>query len=488
MADVHFTGGQGAIWVQPFGPNTAPEYLGCHDMGDIDAPQGDITILYCKSPVGPNEYRAVGQLTGAAGAVTFSITADVTDSVDPLERVKCPTTVFVNMIESGRMDVFTNWSRQFVLFNASITSRGVSGLAARTQDNNDRAEMTFDFSAEAMLRVFNFTLSRQSITETQAINALAFCNEARCATSEKPAQAVCELGFAATNAAAASTANVLVTTNGGAWNATGADPFAADEDISSVDCAQMGSDETRVFVGRGSTDGSNPAEVAYSDDNGDNWTTVNVGAVNGQYVTDLFVQDRNNAWVVTDDGYIYYSNDAGLSWAAQSAAVLTSGALNAVRFTDANVGWVGGDTNVIGRTVDGGDTWSAITGPTAENANDVTAVEAIDRNRAWVGYSSGTMYYTDDGGATWNQRAFSGSGVGAVTDIKFLNVTMGVMTRNDGGGVGHVLWTTDGGYTWTEITAPTNTGISGVTLCDEWTFFVCGPVQNSTGFIAKGTV
>lgn len=488
MADVHFTGGQGAIWAQPDGPNTAPVYLGCHDMGDIDAPEGDITILYCKSPVGPNEYRPVGQLKGAAGATTFSITADVTDSVDPLERIKCPATIFVNMIETGRMDVFTNWSRQFVLFNASITSRGVSGLAARTQDNNDRAEMTFDFSAEAMLRVFNFTLSRQSITESQAITDLAFCNEARCATSEKAAQAVCELGFAATAAGAAASANVLVTTNGGAWSATGADPFSNDEDISAVDCAQMGSDETRVFVARGSTDAGSPAEVAYSDDNGDNWTAVNVGAVNGQYILDLFVFDRNNVWVTTDDGYIYYSDDAGLSWAAQSAAVLTSGALNAVRFADSNVGWVGGDTNVIGRTVDGGDTWSAITGPAAEAANDVTAVEAIDRNRAWVGYSSGRMYYTDDGGATWGERAFSGSGTGSVNDIKFLNITMGFMVRTDGGSVGRVLWTTDGGYTWTAVTAPTNTGLDTVAVCDEWTFFVAGPVTGGTGFIAKGTV
>lgn len=488
MAEVHFTGGHGALWAQPYGPNTQPVYLGCHTMGDVDEPQGDVEILYCRAPGAPNSFRAVGSLKGAAGAVTFSITADITDGPDPLERIKCPATIFVNLADSGRMDDFSNWQRQFVLYDAEITSRGLSGLVARTQDDVDRAEQTFDLSARELLRVFGLTVSRQTITETQDIQSVAFCNEFRCASSERPAQDVCELGFATAAAAGGSTANVLVTTNGGQWAATASDPFASDEDAGAVDCVQLGADATRVFVGRLTTDAGNAAEIAYSDDNGANWTTVDVGAVNGQYITELFALDRNNIWAVTDDGYIYFSSDAGLSWAVQSAGVLTSGAINDIAFTDTDVGWVGGDTNIIGRTVDGGDTWSLISGPGAEAANDVLTVEAIDRNRAWVGYSSGKLYYTENGGANWYERSFSGAGTGTVNDIKFLNVTYGFMVRTDGSNVGHLYRTTDGGFTWTEITTPTNAGLSNVVICDAWTVFASGPVQGGTGFIAKATV
>ncbi len=42
--------GEGAIWVQPDGPNTETFYLGCHVLGDIDEPRGDLSLKYCPDP------------------------------------------------------------------------------------------------------------------------------------------------------------------------------------------------------------------------------------------------------------------------------------------------------------------------------------------------------------------------------------------------------------------------------------------------------
>ena len=40
MSDTNFLAGQSSIWVQPDGPNTKHEYLGCHGIGDVDEQTG----------------------------------------------------------------------------------------------------------------------------------------------------------------------------------------------------------------------------------------------------------------------------------------------------------------------------------------------------------------------------------------------------------------------------------------------------------------
>jgi len=353
----HFTAGNGALWAQPDGPNTAPVYLGCHQLGDIDEPRGDVELIYCPDPSAPGRFKVVASFQGSAGAVTTSVTTDVTDELDSLEIARCPITMFVNMVSSGRKDLFSNFDRTFVISNARITSAGLSNLSARTPDDNGRAEMTFDMSGEELLRLREQTISRQSISETTDINDVAFCGEQRCRTELLASRDSCQEGYAACDAVPGSTANVLRTTNGATWTATSADPFSTNEHVISVECFDLDGTNSRVLVARGSTDASNPTEVAYSDDNGATWTNVNVGSTNGEFVQSrhgLFALDRLNLWVVTDGGYIFYSSDGGASWTAQESGAITANGYNCIRFIDSEIGYACGDSNVIVRTIDGG--------------------------------------------------------------------------------------------------------------------------------------
>lgn len=448
----HFVSGEGALWAQRDGPNTVPVYLGCHQLGDVDQPEGDLELIYCPDESGPSRFKTVGSLQGAAGAITTSVTTDVTDELDELERTKCPFTLFVHMSKSGRKDVFTNFDRTFVFTNVRITSRGLTNLTARTPDDNARSEQTFDLSAEQLLRLVTPSVNRQSISETQSINDITFCNEEVCRTDEDPASAVCQTGFAVTNHASgspATAANVLVTTNGGTWAATDADPFAVGEDLSAVECFALGRDTTRVIVGRGSAVALDPASTAYSDDSGATWTEVTIGTTNFVYIPtgqSMFALDRNNIYVGLSNGYIYKSTDAGLTYTAIESATIHAGAWNAIHFVDENVGWAGGAANILAKTIDGGTSWSQVTGPTAEAGNAVLTVWVLDRNRVWIGYDSGKLYYTLDG-TTWSERAFTGSGVGDVRDIAFFNDSLGFMATDNASPVGTVHWTIDGGYT-----------------------------------------
>ena len=76
MAD-YFSGDMGTIWVQPDGPNSAPQYLGCHDMGDIAEPGGDVTKRYCPDRRGAGRWTVALTSQGIPADVTSSINAFV---------------------------------------------------------------------------------------------------------------------------------------------------------------------------------------------------------------------------------------------------------------------------------------------------------------------------------------------------------------------------------------------------------------------------
>lgn len=483
-----FLAGEMSLWAQRNGPNTEPVFLGCHAIGDVDQPAGDIELVYCPDPSGPNKFKVVASIQGTAGAITFTITTDVTDEIDELERVKCPFTLFAHASKRGRKDVFDNFDRTFIYTNVSITNRGLSGLVARTPEDQGRVEQSYDVSAEDELRLKEPTITRQSISETNAINDITFCNDFTCRTDEDVAQEACQEGFAVADAVAYGTANVLYTSNGGTWAAT-TDPFGADENPIAVECFAFGRDTVRAIVANGSTSGA-PAEIAYSDDNGVTWTTVNVSAGNTTFATrhGLFALNQYDIWAALANGYIYHSDDAGVSWDAQEAGVINSGAWNAIQFVNDDDGWVVGAANEIARSIDGGTTWSAITGPSAEAGIAAISLAVIDQNRAWVGYADGTLWYTNDGGANWSQRSFPGSGAGEVRDIKFFNESLGFLAANSAVPAGTVLWTINGGFSWSRLDANSNSGYNALFVCDEWNLFVAGEANAGTGYIAKVTV
>lgn len=495
MAKHYFTAGEGSLYAQPDGPNTAVYYLGCHNIGDIERGRGDFEPIYCKDASGPNRFKVVGVIQGAAPLITTNIEAKITEDLDRLEKADCAFTLFVTQSKAGRTDLFTNFDRIFILGNTRISSDTYSGLSAMSAEDNASSMVSFEISAESLLVLAEYTISRQATSETSHIADISFLNERRCRTDENVAQKTTDIGYASTNAPTGSpstTANVLKTTNGGTWTATAADPFAATESIIAVETFYVGRNTHRVLVARGTTDAGNPAEVSYSDDSGATWTSANVGAVNGQFApTDksLFALDLKAIWFGTNNGYIYKSVDGGVVWTAQLSASITAGEIRSIRFVDENVGWFGASANVLARTVDGGVSWSAITGPSAQAAVDINVIEPLDENRAYVGYNDGDVYFTADAGVTWSQvTTFTGSGVGVIKDVQFWDDNLGFIVRNNASPLGFVLWTANGGQDWTSITVPINAGLSAMALMGEWDFFLAGQAQGGTGFIGRGSV
>jgi len=485
------------LWAQPDGPNTKPEYLGCHDLGDVANPRGDLTRVRRPNRAQTGEFRTRGSYRGAPGTPTVTVTTDLKATADYLEKMRCPASIFVMSQSCGRRDVFLNYERVTLLRNGSITNEGLTGLAVADEENKAVSRQSFDFGLEEVVRLYKLTAGRQVIGATGDLRAIHFCNPAICAGECGPSAPVCTFGVAVGNSPAASVllpGEVWITDDGGAtWVQAAADPFAADEDIAAGVCFQVARDTTRILVARGTTDVLNPAEVSYSDDEGATWTPVDVGSTDGQFVLDgegLFVLDQYNIWLATNDGYIYKSEDGGLSWTAQESGVLAATGWNAIEFVNEDDGWVVGDNNEIAVTEDGGTTWTAVTGPAGKAADEIEALAVVTTNRVFIGFSDGQLWYTENKGEDWYRRPLPVA-PSIINDIGFRveDDHVGFLVYTTAAMSGGALRTFDGGYTWETVPGmPSNSGLMHLHVCDPNTMFAVGavePAQGGMGVVMK---
>lgn len=484
--------GMGSIWAQPNGPNTRPLYLGCHQLGDVEEPGGDLTRVFCPDPAAMGRFKVVGSYQGEPGVPTFTIETPMGKTRDYLERWPCPGNIIVNKASCGRRDLYTNYDRSSVYFRAVRTGRTESGLASRRPGDETESMQSFPFSMEQKIDAFALTTARQTIAALGDLLAIHFPEVERCAGDCGPAKERGSLGVVVGTIIAGSvtsSAMIYFTGDGGAtWNAPATDPFAAGEDVSAVTSIEIDRNTRRYIVARGTTDPGNPAEVAYSDDGGDTWTPVELGATEDLYVVraqGLFRLDAYNIWCVTTAGHIFYSEDGGVTWAEQEDGTLTAEALHCVQFASVRVGYVAGANNALLKTEDGGISWTELVGPAGKGAAAILAMAVVTKNRVFIGYDDGDLYYTEDGGETWLERQYGGSGVGEVTGLRFVNQMVGFLTHDTDAPVGQVYRTRDGGYTWELTALPTNDGVNDIWPVDENLAFVAGNVEGTTGFVGK---
>jgi len=368
-------------------------------------------------------------------------------------------------------------------------------MVASDPASQDRSKQTFDISPETMIREWQRKGVRLPIAETEALNAITNCSDFQCAgdcgDSSKPGDNLF-VGGDTLAGSPVNTADIWESADAGvAWTIAPSDPFAAAEIIAVIKCVKIGRDTVRIIVGRGTTDGANPAEIAYSDDGGVTWTYVDVGAVNGAYFTgpkSIFVLDYYNIWAATTGGYIYKSSDGGATWTAQTEADLTVQNLNAIHFADVLNGYAVGDTNVILKTEDGGTTWYAVTANATQAADNILSVFAHSKYRAFVGYDVGEIYYTHNGGTTWFRRATPVSGAGTIPSMDWYDEYIGVFIHNTAAPVGSIYWTINGGYTWEVVPlSESNSGLNDVIIVDPNTAFVVGEADGGTAMIYKVT-
>lgn len=486
MAREAFKSSDGAAWIQVDGPNTQPQYLGCLEMDDISSPGGLIDALsQCFSVDG--NWRVVNYTRTRPEPVTTSFDTYIGEVASYLEQVierGCPVSLFFTLRDGGPANIFTNYKRMFALRTALLGDPVIQNVIKREEDMD--AYQGYSVSAMPPLyRLQLLTAQRQVTAQAQDNNTIVFCNSPRCASDSGPASYPCQSGYASGGAAGAATADVFKTTDYGAtWAATATDPFAADKVVAALACIPISATAHRIIAARGTTTAATPAQIAYSDDGGATWTTVAVGATSALFFQgphSLFAYDTYNVFAVTDSGKISKSVDGGKTWTEQTSGVST--ALHAVHFASDRVGFAVGASDVVLRTLDGGTTWGAVTATGASAT--LNTVFALDAQNVWVGTANGRLYFSRDGGTTWTQRRFTGDNVGNVRAVKFANSLIGYMAHDTAAPLGSIHRTIDGGYTWEQITTPTNSGLTNLAICGVNNAWVTGKINTATGFLAK---
>ncbi len=516
MPESYFTDMMGIIWVQPDGPNTQCYPLACHDMGDLDAPLGDVTTALCLNA--NRQWETVNRDQGAPSAATTTIETWLPKTRTWLQKQlerRCPLTFYVQASECPPDDVITNYDVGKVLQHAIITSHGESNMVLRRGEEGatptKRGE-SFDINAMPNPPLYwKLEHARRSIAEDEPLRDVAFCTVPRCQGPCGPAADVCDAGVIVADAAGGVVADTWYSADSAAtWTAL-AGPFGTDEDIATVVCFPLDRGTTRVLVGSG-TAGAAGAEVGYSDNmwtGAGTWSAVITlpGVAGDLFVHSggLFALDQYHIWGGTDDGTISFSSDGGATWTAQAPVNVTPDPIYYVHFIDFNYGWAVGDNRWMNYTTDGGNHW-ALAANAGGSATDIyTCVATIDRNRVWVGgcdaaKANGVFWYSDDAGAIWTDRmprlnaATGGGTITDIGDVMFYDEFAGAVVANWNDGSHDykgTFRTYNGGYDWEFYYDPNDLldgsvehfGGNAVWICDYNRIVSVGEVSDSTGLI-----
>lgn len=152
-------------------------------------------------------------------------------------------------------------------------------------------------------------------------------------------------------------------------------------------------------------------------------------------------------------GMILHTTDGCGTWTRQGTPQSVPNVVfESVAALDVNNCWVvGGPIDGYGtilRTTDGGNTWVR-QGSTASIPNvGLLKISAVDINTAWVVGDPGVVLFTNDGGQTWTSK-----NAGAIPDIHLQGVYAidsdnAWVTGDPVDGYGTIFRTTDGGATW----------------------------------------
>ena len=477
----------GSLWILPDGPNTKPQYLPCYDLEDITETNGGITLIQCINERG--EYETISASIGAPEPTTTTLGTYIGKVADWIETVRCPFGLYV-MLACGKKGIFENWERAMLIDVKAVTGRTRSGLVRKDEDVP--AMHTFDIeAAPGVTDFFRLTSAQQSIDAGVGgqLTSLRFSDDVACWDTCGESQQPCERGIATTTAATGVAANVLISpewAGTAAWEPSAADPFAADEDIADGILLKVGRNTSRIIVVRGTTDASNPAEIAYSDDLGATWTNVDVGSTNGEYAIKkgaLFALSSYDVYLVTDGGRIYKSEDSGATWSVKEDANITASQYNAIAFVNPQVGYAVGTAGLVVKTVDAGKNWGQV--GAAAGAAELFSVGVLSRNRVWVGAAAGLLYYTDDGGDSFSPRT-AGDTTAPVNDQAWLSDYHGYIANGE-----TVQFTINGGYSFEQIEDTGNLATAdliSVNPCTERQVFSASPGSGAPGEIIQSAI
>lgn len=233
-------------------------------------------------------------------------------------------------------------------------------------------------------------------------------------------------------------------------------------------------------VGNYGTNGRNSHLYTKTTNGGTTWTSGNIFPDTNTYViANLHGIDANNAWVSAYErvaqakGVIYATSNGGTTWANGGNSSMFANAAafaNWVVFVSPSVGIAMGDPNPatanefeIWRTINAGSTWSLVAGTSIPNPLSgeygLTDSYTANGNNIWFGTNKGRVIYSNDGGQTWT--ATTTGATGNISKLAFTDPNNGLAFGTTGSTT-NLYSTTNGGAGWTNLGQPINLGYNDI--------------------------
>jgi photosystem II stability/assembly factor-like uncharacterized protein len=482
MADKVYSSRRGAVFLQKTGPNSRALVLRCLDADTVTSPKRDKELIKCWNPYGDG-WNEVCSTFSAPGPATVTLTQLTETSLSELEKLYCPGTLLFAQVKKGKVTEINNAERVVILKNAEPTSDSYENLVHHVDDNASTHGV--DFSGDSDVIVVGYPeIQRLTTTLAEALNDIHGNIAADCDDRLEPGDKLIAVPDAD---GVGGTASVYYSTDAGAtWTASAADPFGADEDIVACQWFMKDNVTERWLVGL-EAPAAAQGEVAYSDDSGATWTTVNIGGAAAGHGCNLggslFVVDTGAIWLASAAGYIYKSEDGGESWTAKESGGITTNDYNHIHFFDSDTGVAVADGDIVALTEDGGETWVA--GTATGGGGDLLCCWMSEEDTIWVGDNAGDLYYSHDFGTTWTERTGLAGTPADINDVEFADSQVGFIAVDTAAPVGSIHQTILGGYSWRAITTPTNSGINAIHVVSQNLAFMVGEDDGGTAFIGK---
>lgn len=487
-----YTYKDGRIWVQ-LKKFESYKLLLAYGLTDISDPVGNLNPVREPSATRRRKTVVTDTIRAEPGLPGFTIETRLKRTFNYLLGLADKKANF--QAHLGTCDRPDSYSGSEIGLGWGLVRRGDASIdrTAIIEGDDQPIAMQAPFMAETGPTFIDFQarfLSARTINETENVTDIVFLTD-ECddiSIQHDPG----DIGYLVTQVLSGSPINqadAWYTVNAGeSWekiknsSGTPVQPFAAAEDISAV-VVNGSRNNHRVIFFRGTADGSNPAECAYSDVTVDGTVSLvyaDIGAVDGEYVTSAAWPSYNALYVTTDQGNVYKSTNGGATWALVLTATDQLNDVSAL--LNGNV-WVCGDAALVYHSEDEGESWDLVDPPTGVAAN-ATAVEVTPDGTLFVGFGT-TLYGTYNEGLLWSSLSVA-SAFTQINDIKAYD-DHHIYVAADASGGGLVFRSTDGGANFRlwNLNVPENSGLNALFVVNPNYVFVGGDAHESVAFVTK---
>ena len=479
-------------------PDHAPEYQSCMRAQALSKSFGDVTDIECPDPTRPGAYVKIGEVQAGDERATLTLEGryaiDIRSRMLQLAQRKCALDVQLHFGDCEDLSNHNNFKKILFLEDARLMSYDTEDLGSLQSADSAPINETVEISATTIYDIIRQTFAQKAedIVTTEVVDVV-ICDAISCGECEDESTG-CEKIYSVTIQEGGSPGTppdvVWSLDSGLTWEDDDIDTLGAAEDPSAVGCV-MG----YLVVPSNDTNSVHIILLEYLDGLVFPllFEEVDDGFEVGGEPNDIS-SVGTKAWIVGDGGYIYVMTDPTAGVIVQDAGVTTDAILYAVHALNSNRAVAVGADGVVVFTEDG-ETWQTTdTNPVPAGTNLMSV--AMKSNEVWfVGDSTGFLWFTLDGGATWSLKAFTGDGVGSITDIAFSTDSIAYLTHITDAPIGRILASFNGGNDWVVLplaggVMPETLGLNAVAACvNEPDLIVAGGLGDGTdGILILGSM